>query len=202
MGSMLAIYNSTKKNYFIFIIAYLVTCIVIALTSPYIYTPTTRGLFFIPFGAALAGIALAHLNKKIFPAITITILCFIFLGNIYLSQIGVFAQTGHSTTALVTKTLQESQRSNRRQTHMLLLNDTSRYNPQLIRIIRTIYHLDTFPFVAVKASKLTCSQLDHTQVIILASDIAASSALYQQSCPQFNPSAVHVLTPSKGLKDL
>jgi len=202
IGSMIAIYYITRRNYLILVATYLMTCIVIGITSPYLYTPTTRGLFFLPFGAALAGIALAQLNKKILLPLTITILCFIFLGNIYLSQIGVFTQTGHSSTTLITKTLQESQKMKRTDLHVLVLSDKSRYNPQLVKIARSIYHLEKIPFIVVKASKLQCTQLVHTQVILLASDIDALSSVYQQDCPGFHPSNVQILTPSKGLQDL
>jgi len=202
IGSMIAIYYITRRSYLILIATYLMTCIVLAITSPYSYTPTTRGLFFLPFGAALAGIALAQLNKKILLPLTVTILCFIFLGNIYLSQIGVFIQTGHSSTTLITKTLQESQQTKRNNPHVLVLSDKSRYNPQLVKITRSIYHLETIPFIAVKASKLQCEHLVHTQVILLASDVDALSAVYQQNCPDFNPLNVQILTPSKGLQDL
>jgi len=55
-GTILTLIHIKKKSYFLFAGVYIFTAIIIGITSPYPYTPMTRGIFFLPFGFVFAGI--------------------------------------------------------------------------------------------------------------------------------------------------
>ena len=48
IGTIIVIINVRKKEYLFLLLTYISTCVIIGLTSPYWYAPTTRGIFFCP----------------------------------------------------------------------------------------------------------------------------------------------------------
>ena len=105
LGIILAIFLR-RKGTVLLLILWVVTCVSLGLTNPYKYTPTSRGIFFIPFGAALAAISLNFLRKKIkafrftwlvIPAILLVSVA----GNIYRAQVGFFRKYGYTRTAII-----------------------------------------------------------------------------------------------------
>ncbi|HZZ26766.1 MAG TPA: glycosyltransferase family 39 protein [Pirellulales bacterium] len=94
----------------IFILAtWSLTCIVLGLINPYSCTPSTRGMFFVPFGVAFASIALDRLMAiplrivETWPTICGSwLIAAIVVINIYRAHVLVFQETGyHEITSII-----------------------------------------------------------------------------------------------------
>lgn len=198
-GTMYVLFNIRKQPFWILILTYALTCIVIGVTSPYAYAPTTRGIFFLPFGALFAGIALNAIRKKVFKIYIFMTLWLIFMVNVYLSQIGVFDIVGHSGTATVFKVLREAKQQNNTQQHFLLISDGNRYNYRYRYILKDMYDLEMIPFTTIKTSQLQCAHFANSKMLVFNYDIPALSTIYNQNCPEYNPNAIQILSPSRRL---
>ncbi|HZE87159.1 MAG TPA: glycosyltransferase family 39 protein [Methylomirabilota bacterium] len=154
IGSIIVVVNFRKKSYGLFLLTYLSVIFVIALTSPYAYAPTTRGIFFIPFGCIFAGISLSLLFQYAYFRLAVAILLIgIFTLNLYQSQIGVFKQTGYSQTALVLKELFLANHSPNK-TVSLLLSSDQLYNFTDIFTLQEAYGLTKVHFSILPADYL------------------------------------------------
>lgn len=98
-----------RKGLLIFL--WLVLCVVLSLTNPYPWTPTSRGIFLVPSGAIFAGIGLEEIRRRLPAVAKPGVIGFLLLTaitlNVYEAQIGVFKKTGYSRTALVFRELRK-----------------------------------------------------------------------------------------------
>lgn len=187
LGTIIIIINFRKKEYLILLLAYVLTCIIIGATSPYSYAPTNRGIFFLPFGFAFAGIALERIIKFSSWKIAYIIIPLIFIINVYQSQIGVFKQVGYTDTGLVIKSLQEAKENNSKRKITLLLSKDSNYNYQNIYIMQQAYGLEKVNFETIKTNQLRCSILKNTDILFFDYDLEAKNTISLLACPpQFN----------------
>ncbi len=199
IGTLIALFHIRKNKYLFLFISYISTCIIIGITSPYVYAPTTRGIFFLPFGAAFAGIALYYIMKKMPKYFIVLTLSLVFILNFYQSQIGVFKISGYSSTALVIKAMQDAQRSNTIKNTILLLSDTNSYRYDNLGEMRQAYDLEKIPFSIVSASQLQCLHLNNAKIIMFDYDTRAINVYNQIQCPsKFNHSR-EVLYPKINL---
>lgn len=201
LGIIVCCMRVRQRNYALLLFTYITVCIVIGITSPYIYTPTTRGIFFIPFGIAFAGIMLAELSKSVLPIFIAILLGIVFSLNVYQSQIGVFQQTGYTGTAFVFKSLQEAKQNNQKIIHTLLISDKIEYSYRYKDIMRFAYGLHTVPLEVVKISTLECKHLQNTKILIFNYDKETLSAFNNKKC-SFKPKPATILTPAKSLRKL
>lgn len=189
LGTTVAIMKRKNKPFFLVLLVYVCTCVVIGVTSPYRYAPTTRGIFFLPFGAIFAGIALTFLLQqyKNIHALVVASLFFVVFGlNVYQSQIGVFKQTGYSGTSLLVKTMFEA-KIQPPQPYLLLISDHNRYiGAQFIPDFQEAYGLQNVQIRPIPSGALTCAMLPQTKILLFHHDLQALSDLKNLNCPQTN----------------
>lgn len=195
IGTIIAITNARKKEYLFLLLLYVLTCIIIGATSPYSYAPTNRGIFFLPFGFAFAGIALARITKMFSLRIAFLIIPLIFILNVYQSQIGVFKEAGYTSTALIIKSLQDARENNSERKIALLLSDYSGYNYQNIYTMQQAYNLESIRFEVIKSSQLQCSVLKETDLLFFNNDLEAKNAISNLICPLTYNLSIKMLTP-------
>ncbi len=195
IGIIIILFNLRKLPFLQILLSYISTCIIIGVTSPYTYAPTTRGIFFLSFGAAFAGIALYYIMKKMPKYFIVLILSLVFALNFYQSQIGVFNISGYSSTALVIKAMQDAQRNNTMKDTILLLSDANPYNYYDLKIMRQAYDLEKVPFSILSASQLQCLHLSQVKVIMFDYDTQAINTYNQIQCPYKYHYSVEILTP-------
>jgi len=210
-GTVLTILRLRELKYQLFFFTYINTCLMLGITSPYDYAPTTRGIFFLPFGALFAGIGLFCLadlifRKKIFAkhntllvrTVPIAIFFFIvFLLNFYQSQVGIFKETGYSGTSLVIKELQDAQKNNIYTPFVLVLSSKNPYyGYRFIPVMQGAYDLENMQFFALNTSQLRCSSLKNTKVILFQKDSQAINTMNELHCPATSHYTTTILHPS------
>lgn len=197
VGTIIVIINAKKKEYLLLLLIYVLTCIIIGATSPYSYAPTTRGLFFLPFGFVFAGIALAKIVKIFSLRIVFFVLPLIFIINAYQSQIGVFKEAGYTGTALIIKSLQDAKENDSQRKIALLLSDYNNYyNYQDIYTMQQAYGLESIKFEAIRSNQLQCYILNESDVLIFDNDLEAKNAVSSLVCPLHYNLSIKTLAPS------
>ena len=202
-GTIIVLIKIRKWRYLKLSLVYILTCVVIGFTSPYTYAPITRGIFFIPFGAAFAGIGLSLLqdvfarrNKTIANTLAVITLLSIFLLNLYQSQIGAFKISGYTATGLVIREMQEAKKNDSHIQIQLLLSDANQYNSDNLIIMRQAYNLETVPFSVSRSRLVSCPSLKGQKILIFQSDVYARTALESLRCP---PHSIKILQPTMQL---
>lgn len=185
VGIILSVVSFRRKEGLLLFL-WIVLCGGIGVTNPYRYTPSTRGIFFIPYGVTFAGIGLEFLRRKLSKfglwfAIPIAVAIAIAL-NIYEAQIGVFKRVGYSHTALIMRELTQSQKD----TSILVLHSKAfRFDPQHVYHLMSVYNIPASRF------KLS-TQLDemcHTRrdtVVVFKDDPIFHHQGFHDLCPGFN----------------
>jgi len=191
------------------LLTYTLVAVVIGVTSPYAYAATTRGIVFIPFGAAFGGIGLAacadwlrrlHIPYPVIPHrlrvafvayILALLVAVIWTTNIYQSQIGVFQQTGYSATGLLIGTIQQAHQRHERRVVLLLSPQfpyASYYYGQIPAIQRAYGVQDVFFIVEtpLQAAQLSCGDQRTTQFVYFQADMTAAHSLPALPCAAAN----------------
>lgn len=198
LGTIIVIVNVRRKEYLFLLLTYALTCIIIGVTSPYSYAPTNRGLFFLPFGFAFAGLALYELTKNFRTQkfIVAPILLLVFLLNVYQSQIGVFKEAGHTGTALVLKSLQEAKENNSGRKIILLLSNYSRYyNYYDTYTMQQAYNLESIRFEVIRTGQLQCFVLKEADILLFENDLEAKNKVSSLVCPLHYNLSIKTLSP-------
>lgn len=191
-------------------LTYVLVVVVIALTSPYPYAATTRGIFFIPFGAAFAALGLDALLRLLLqrvstpllaPTLAAVLLAAIWGTNIYQSQVGVFASTGYSATALVVRAMQEEAQRPNPQVLVLVVSREYAYhgyygNDRFLPMLQQAYGLQHIELIVAEPASLRCDILSDTRVLYFQPDSTAADAIQAFSCPAGISYATDVLTPA------
>lgn len=199
IGIIIILIRIKKRDYLFLLLAYISTCVIIGITSPYSYAPTTRGLFFLPFGFVFAGLALYELTKKfnnkklIFVSAT---LLFIFLLNFYQSQIGVFKESGYTGTALIIKLLQDTKASLLKRQVILFLSNENGYNYQNIYTMKEAYGLEGVRFEVIRGQQLVCSRIKEANLLFFQNDMGAATAISSLPCSPHGNFSINKLSPS------
>lgn len=175
IGSYICLRRILKKEYLIFMLIYLTTVTVITLTAPYAYSPTTRGIFYLPFGFLFAGIALNHLFKKTTQKLLIgAIIISVFLLNLYQSQLGVFKETGYTQSALIIKAMQEEKErvtSSKPRAFFLQIDTAFQHDiSSNISYYQRHYDIKDMAFSHIPLSRLTCGMLQNSLIITRADE--------------------------------
>lgn len=178
--------NLKNKSFLLLLIMFLSTAFVIGITSPYSYSPTTRGIFFLPFGFAFTGLGidmlLRKMSKKHYWKIFIPIIITIFSLNFYKSQVGVFKKYVFEPTALIVKYLQEEKKKKSKKITYLIIPENNNYNYQNIEILRQAYGLNEIKFSVKKVNKITCEELKNINIIIFKENENILNSIKKQSC--------------------
>lgn len=107
IGIIVSILKIKVKNYRLLIIIYCLTCIVLGISNPYSYSPTTRGIFFLPFGFIFAAIGLDKIGNFLKRHLCILILLTIVILNFLKSEYWIFSEIGYHKNSLIVKNLLE-----------------------------------------------------------------------------------------------
>ena len=197
--ALVALVRFRSERYLLLLLAYVLAAIVIGVTSPYAYAATTRGIFFMPFGAAFAGVALAALTRWLtVRRLAYALVAVIWITNIYQSQVGVFQTTGYPATSLLIKSLQEAERQGQQRVVLVLSAHHSYRNAGYVEapILQQAYGLDDELLIVLDPTEVSCAALRDARVVLLKSDTPAVNALEGLSCPSDTGYTVDTLAPA------
>lgn len=158
-------------------LSYLSTVVILGVTSPYPYVPTTRGMFVIPFGLAFAGIALAWHERVSGRSLAAPSIAAALLLNVYQSQVGYFKEYGYNGTGLVLREMQRAQRAHPGWAVVLRLSPSTSFNPNNLLLMREAYGLTAITFRADRGERWTCQNLAHTELLWFPQDGEARRGL-------------------------
>lgn len=199
LSALIALVRFRSERYLLLLLAYVLLAVVIGVTTPYAYAATTRGIFFIPFGAAFAGIALAALTRWLsVRRLAYALVAVIWLVNIYQSQVGVFQTTGYPATSLLIKSLREAQRQGLPRVVLLLAADHPYRNAGYaqVPILQQAYGLQDEHLIVLDPTQVSCAALRDSRVALFDDDTSAVSALGHLSCPSDSAYTVDTLAPA------
>jgi len=205
IGTAVVLFRSRQKVYLYFILSYITTTIFIGSTSSDWFSPTTRGIFLLPYGFVFAGIGLNFIVKKIKNESLSFILCWyviftIFAVNVYQSQIGVFSNTiyhksGYTGMSFLINAMMQAKVVH---THVLIvLSPYQSINNYLWQFPAMLgaYNLDEVTYKIITPNNFQCPVIN-TDVVLFKQDIFAEQKVADMRC--FPKSTVHysVLSPS------
>lgn len=176
------------KKYGVLVGGWIMLCLVLGLTNPYPYTPTTRGIFLVPYGVLFAAIGLEWMRttfRRFHSAPLLALLIVIIVGiNIYEAHIGVFQQTGYSRTALIFRELVRTAPYNSR---LLLFSPHPNHFPplNLSRLIKA-RHIQESRFMYTWDITRVCTQI-YDRLVMLKPDVPAAFHEIQQTCAETAP---------------
>lgn len=201
IGTVIVLLEIKQKSYRFLLLSYLSAVIFIGSTSPDWFSPTTRGMFLIPYGMAFAGLGLDLLrrsikDKKIAIAFCAVMLSIIVILNVYQSQIGTFVGTNsdYSGMSLIVRSLQQEQ-STYKHTVIILspsLNINT-YTWQLPAIAQA-YGIAKNSYTIIPPDKISCMNFHDSTILTLQQDTIALQKLTSITC---NPSRTYtILNPT------
>jgi 4-amino-4-deoxy-L-arabinose transferase-like glycosyltransferase len=185
------------KKYFYLLLSYISTCIVFGATSPYSYSPATRGIFFLPFGFLFAGIGLNFLLKFLKPKKMALLFIFVLITviNIYQSQIGVFKKVGYTATSLILKEILENRKTYSEGVTLLLISEDHHYkNYGSIFQMLPAYGLKRNQFLVNDLQNINCNDIENKKVIYFNDDLP-----FQELIGNCHPDTMKELSPSMWL---
>jgi dolichyl-phosphate-mannose-protein mannosyltransferase len=197
--ALVALVRFRSEKYLYLLLAYVLLAVVIGVTTPYAYAATTRGIFFIPFGAAFAGIALAGVTRWLsVPRLAYALVAVIWIANIYQSQVGVFQTTGYPATGLLIKSLQDAQRQGQHRVVLVLSANHPYRNAGYVEapIIQQAYGLQDEQLSVLDPTQVRCTMLRGSRVVLFEDDDSAVNALARLSCPTDTTYTVDTLAPA------
>lgn len=107
-GILVCLFRIKKISYLSILLGYVSMAVVLGITSPYSYAPTSRGVFLLPYGFIFAAIGLeVFLHDREFKSVVWLIVLTIISLNIYRSQVEYFEKYGLKHSALILKFLLE-----------------------------------------------------------------------------------------------
>ncbi len=162
---------------------WIVLCVGIGLTNPYRYTPSTRGIFFIPYGVTFASIGLEFLRRRLRKfgssvMIPIAVVVAIAL-NIYEAQIGVFKKVGYSNTALI---MRELSKASNNPSILVYHSDSFRFDPQHVHHLMSVYDIPKSCFKLTTILTEVCNTRQDIVIIFKDDPIFHQQRLYDL-CP-------------------
>lgn len=194
IGTIVALVKIKDINYRLLLSLYFMTCFVIGLTSPYPYSPITRGIFFLPFGFTFAAIGLDKIinpKRKIFLGFIIVA---IFSLNFYISQYWVFSKTGYSKTALILHELMLWPDNSK---PLYLVTSADTYNYVNIDYIQDALKIPSYKLSINLREGINCQLKSKFHTIAFASDVLALDKIAFSGCYQTNdPNLTIISDPS------
>jgi hypothetical protein len=197
--ALVALVRFHSERYLYLLLTYALAAVVIGITSPYAYAATTRGIFFIPFGAAFAGIGLAAVTRRLTSRrLAYALVAVIWLANIYQSQAGVFQATGYPATGLLVKSLQDAKRQGQQRVVLVLSAGHPYRNAGYaeVPLLQQAYGLDDEQLSLLDPTKVSCAALLGSRVVLFKDDAPAVSALDRLACPSGASYTVDTLAPA------
>jgi hypothetical protein len=197
VGIIFCVFSLRRKEGLLLFL-WIFLCVGIGLTNPYWYTPSTRGIFFIPYGVTFAGIGLEFLRRGlrkagagfIVPAIIIAIVL-----NVYEAQIGVFKRIGYTRTALIMKEL--SQKPQKDVSILVYHSTRFRFDPQHVYHLMDVYKIPPSRFtITTKRDEMCNTHCD--MVIVFKDDPIFKQQSVHDLCPNFNKGILGIMKMIQG----
>ncbi len=170
IGIIICVLNIKKHNYLSLLSTYVATIFIIGITSPYEYTPTTRGIFLLPFGFAFAGIAMERIKRKVKWLPTTGLIIIILFINIYKSQYWVFKKIGYNITSLILNQLIIENNQKHHNPVILAISNNSTFNYLSVFYLKRIYEVNKVVFFVTKENEINCSIIPTNAKILYYED--------------------------------
>jgi|GEM_PF-1514314 len=181
IGILWCIANCKKNKYLLLLSLYITLAITIGLTSPYSYSPATRGIFFIPFGVAFAAVGFDLVFKKLGEnKFLYLVFLLIFSINLYKSQIEVFQMTGYTGADLIVKEFQDIKIANNPR-KIILVASSPPFDYQDFYVKYQAYGFKNI-FELLKPGDIGCKKISHAEVMYFGSDTSSVDALSALRC--------------------
>jgi hypothetical protein len=189
IGTVVFLFHLRKTSYLYYVLSYITAVYFIGITSPDGWSPTTRGIFFLPYGFLFAGVGLAILEKSIKNKTAAFIFCWIIILavatlNAYQSQIGVFnqEQTVIPGMSLLIQSFQQNQSA--KKDVIILLSPSLNINIYIneLHYMTKAYSLTT-PYAIVQPSDFQCpSNPQKYSVLVFDNDFQALQRITSMQC--------------------
>jgi hypothetical protein len=177
-----------------------VSCVLVMATISPSFTPTTRGIFFLPYGFVFAGLGLnviyrytgKHTSGYLYCGV---ILAAVFILNAYQSQFGVFANksSGYTSLALIMQVLQKTRPTERVVIVMSENQSLNRYVWEFGSIFQA-YGVDHIPYTIMKPYNVTCDP-HSSRYLVFKHDTEAMMKMQSLSCGEQSAITYTVLSP-------
>ncbi len=183
VGILVCAFSFWKKEGLLLFL-WMILCVGIGLTSPYIYSPSSRGIFFIPYGVVFAGLGFEFLRKRlnkfrlgyIVPILVVAAIAL----NVYEAKIGVFQKTGYNRTALVTKEL-----LNLDQEVILLYSQEYKFDIGLLKFVMELQNIPPSRLSVTQNIDEACNS-SNGKIVIFQDDPAFHQFKLADSCREIN----------------
>lgn len=170
LGIGYSFWNIRNKSFFILLWLWIATCVVLGGINPYWYTPSTRGMFFIPFGVCFAAIGISTIASRINLPKALLILLITVIGYLNLNRawIGVFLETGYDERTQILKYLRDSITEGNNIT--LFISEEINFDTIAMKSLMRIYNLDSCSLKYVRKKEEVCTESTTKQILILKHD--------------------------------
>lgn len=170
-------------------------CLVLGLINPYWYTPTTRGIFFVPYGVLFAALGLEFLRttlQKYRASLGLMMIIILISGiNIYEAHITVFQRTGYSRTALIFRELEQTAPHNSRL--LLVSSPGEHFTPGNLKELMNARHIQKVRFTHTEDIAQVCSST-YDRLLLLKPDVPTLFPIIQATCGSTAPPALDAVT--------
>lgn len=205
IGTLVVFFRMKNNSYLYLALSYITTTIIIAVSSPGWFSPTTRGIFLLPYGFIFSGVGLLYVVKKIKnDTLAFTFFCYIIFAiiilNVYQSQIGVFTNnklnnSGFTGIALLVKSFQQAKVKNNN--IIILVSPTQSITKVFWQFpsILNAYKLDKIQYTIVSPVNFICP-ISNTTVLYFRQDSYAVNTVINSNCIKNNSTYYSELSPS------
>lgn len=181
IGIVVSILKIRAKNYRLLVAVYCTTCIVLGVTNPYPYSPTTRGIFFLPFGFIFASIGLEKIGFFTKKYLYFLILFAIIILNFFKSQYFIFNEIGYHKNSLIIKNLLEIDKQYPKKVTRIVFSDTTSFNYSNIFFLKKIFKIKN-DFLFSDYRFFNCLQLSNEVLLFFDNDYQTKQMLESNNC--------------------
>jgi hypothetical protein len=170
VGIGLAIFR-IRKNEGLLLFLWVFLCVGLGLSNPYWYAPSTRGIFFIPYGIAFACLGFDFLKKRlefikaqhVMPLLIIVAI----LLNIYETRVGCFKRRGYSRTAIILREALDKKRGD--EPVIVYHSPNYQYGPENLYRLLSVHNIAPNDVQFVFDLKSAC-QMKYAKLIVFKDD--------------------------------
>jgi hypothetical protein len=182
-GILICLYKIRRLSYLSLILGYVAMGVMLGLTSPYSYAPTSRGIFLLPYGFVFAALGLEKISNysKAKWFIFLVVVGIISI-NIYRSQIEYFDVYGYKHSALILRHLMDH-----RDSHSTLYISNAaniHYNYSNLYSMMRAFGIPQYNLSILERESINCDQVPTGYLLVLDQDPQAIESLSNLICPQ------------------
>jgi hypothetical protein len=184
VGLILAMVRVKREAYLLLLLAYAATAILLGLLSPYSYAPVTRGIFYIPFGCAIAALALDAIRSVLGWKAVVPLILVIAALNVYRGHYKVFREVGHHAASLAIKEMQALRGEGSRKRVVLSTSMAPHFHVRNFTAAVEAYGLGRGRCHFLRPNELSCEMVRGRTVLMLEGDTKAIRALEILDCAE------------------